>query len=141
MSKETLSKAVTLAGGQAQLARGIRDRIPGSKIGQVTVWGWLNEAKMEVPPADVVLPIADSLEWRMTPHELRPDLYPNPTDALPPGISTVNAENSPKIENGAVCPSDPSAAPVECASGDPRHGIDRRSPEKRQRLDRREEGA
>ncbi|MBL1626970.1 Cro/Cl family transcriptional regulator, partial [Klebsiella pneumoniae] len=23
------------------------------------------------------------LDWQVTPHELRPDLYPNPTDGLP----------------------------------------------------------
>jgi hypothetical protein len=83
MSKESLQLAVDLAGGQAHLARGIRERIPGSKVGQVHVWGWLNSVKIEVPPADVVLAIADFLEYRMTPHMLRPDLYPNPSDALP----------------------------------------------------------
>lgn len=87
MSKQTLSKAVDLAGGQAQLARGIRARMPGSKIGQVHVWGWLNQVKIEVPPADTVLPIADFLGWQMTPHDLRPDLYPNPTDALPAHVA------------------------------------------------------
>jgi DNA-binding transcriptional regulator YdaS (Cro superfamily) len=83
MSKETLQKAVDMAGGQAHLARGIRDRIEGSKVGQVHVWGWLNSAKFEVPPAEVVLAIADFLEYRITPHELRPDLYPNSSDAMP----------------------------------------------------------
>ena len=97
MSKETLIEAVRLAGGQVQLASGIRQRIPGSKIGQVHVWGWLNAVKMEVPPADVVLPIADYLGYRMTPHQLRPDLYPNPTDALPPGVI-------PKVGAGDTAP-------------------------------------
>lgn len=84
MSKESLSKAIGMAGGQAPLARAIRRHLPAdSKISQVTVWGWLNSVKIEVPPADVVLPIAASLDWKITPHELRPDLYPNPTDALP----------------------------------------------------------
>lgn len=83
MSKETLQKAVDLAGGQAHLARGIRERIEGSKVGQVHVWGWLNSVKIEVPPAEVVLAIADFLEYRIAPHDLRPDLYPNPCDALP----------------------------------------------------------
>lgn len=73
-----------MAGGQAHLARRIRERIPGSKVGQVHVWGWLNSVKIEVPPADVVIPIAESLGWQITPHQLRPDLYPNPTDAMPP---------------------------------------------------------
>ncbi|MDP3135930.1 MAG: YdaS family helix-turn-helix protein [Burkholderiaceae bacterium] len=83
MSKETLQQAVDLAGGQAQLGRGIRERIEGSKVGQVHVWDWLNSAKMEVPPAEVVLAISDFLDYRITPHQLRPDLYPNPLDALP----------------------------------------------------------
>ena len=87
MSKETLSQAVELAGGQVHLARGIRARLPDSKIGQVHVWGWLNDVKMAVPPADVVIPIAEHLGYRLTPHQLRPDLYPNPTDALPPEIA------------------------------------------------------
>lgn len=87
MSKESLQQAVDLAGGQAQLARGIKERMPGSKVGQVHVWGWLNSVKIEVPPADVVLAIADFLEHRMTPHDLRPDLYPNPGDALPARVA------------------------------------------------------
>ena len=91
MSKETLLEAVRIAGGQAQLARAIRERIPDSKIGQVHVWGWLNNVKIEVPPADVVLPIAEALGYRMTPHALRPDLYPNPTDALPSDIAVMVA--------------------------------------------------
>lgn len=37
-----------------------------------------------VVPAEHVLPIAAATGWQVTPHELRPDLYPNPTDGLPP---------------------------------------------------------
>jgi hypothetical protein len=99
MSKETLAQAIELAGGQAHLARGIRDRIPGSKIGQVHVWGWLNSVQMEVPPPETVIPICDFLDWRMTPHQLRPDLYPNPTDALPVGeIGKVGASDTAQTE-------------------------------------------
>ena len=83
MSRQTLQKAVELAGGQAPLARGIRSRLPESKVGQVHVWGWLNSVKAEVPPAEVVIPIAETVGWQVTPHELRPDIYPNPTDACP----------------------------------------------------------
>lgn len=81
-----------MAGGQAQLARGIREYLPGSKIGQVTVWGWLNTVKFEVPPPDTVLPIAEFLQWEMTPHQLRPDLYPNPGDAMPRLVPTETVE-------------------------------------------------
>lgn len=91
MSKESLLRAVELAGGQKALGEGIRSRIPGSKIGQVHVWGWLNSCKFEVPPPETVLPIAEFLEYRMTPHDLRPDLYPNPSDALPQQQEPANA--------------------------------------------------
>lgn len=29
------------------------------------------------------LVIAKASDWQVTPHELRPDIYPNPTDGLP----------------------------------------------------------
>lgn len=99
MSKESLLEAVRLAGGQAHLAAGIRRRCPGSKVGQVHVWGWLNSVKMEVPPADVVLPIAEHLNYRLTPHDLRPDLYPNPTDALPLGMRIEIPEPQPPAQD------------------------------------------
>jgi hypothetical protein len=83
MCKATLQKAVDLANGQTELARGIRVQIPGSKIGQVTVWGWLNGKRKDVPPADVVIPICAFLDWQITPHELRADIYPNPLDGMP----------------------------------------------------------
>jgi hypothetical protein len=82
---------VQLAGGQVHLARGIKALLPESKVSQVHVWGWLNDVKMEVPPSNVVLAIAESLGWRVTPHELRADLYPNPTDALPANIALLVA--------------------------------------------------
>ena len=34
-------------------------------------------------PAERVLQIAEATEWNVTPHMLRSDIYPNPTDALP----------------------------------------------------------
>lgn len=34
-------------------------------------------------PADRVLTIAEATQWQVTPHDLRPDIYPNPTDGLP----------------------------------------------------------
>lgn len=72
-----------MAGGQTHLAAGIRARIPGSKISQVTVWGWINDMKAPCPPAEVVLPICDLLGYRIRPHDLRPDLYPHAEDGMP----------------------------------------------------------
>lgn len=34
-------------------------------------------------PADRVLEVAAFAHWRVTPHEIRPDLYPHPDDGLP----------------------------------------------------------
>lgn len=86
---ESLKQAVDIAGGQAQLARGIRERVADSKISQPHVYKWLNSPNPDqMPPADVVLAIADFLEYQMTPHDLRPDLYPNPGDALPAHLKT-----------------------------------------------------
>lgn len=115
MSKQSLLKAVELAGSQVNLARGIRERIPDSKIGQVHVWGWLNQVKIEVPPADVVIPIAAFLDYRLTPHDLRPDLYPNPTDAVPENIAAqIHASGADHY--------------VECSASNPGHPTDRRDP-------------
>ena len=83
MSRESLKQAVKLAGSQAKLAQAIRERMPNSSLCQVHIHGWLNLVKMEVPPAETVLPIAQALDYQLTPHQLRPDIYPNPTDAMP----------------------------------------------------------
>lgn len=34
-------------------------------------------------PAERVRLICETTGWQVTPHQLRPDLYPNPTDAMP----------------------------------------------------------
>lgn len=83
MSKSSLLEAVKLAGGQVALAAGIRARMPESKVSQAHVSKWLLRQQAEVPPAEYVIAICEHLDWRITPRQLRPDLYPNPTDALP----------------------------------------------------------
>jgi DNA-binding transcriptional regulator YdaS (Cro superfamily) len=35
-------------------------------------------------PSERVLKVSEATAFRVTPHELRPDIYPNPTDGLPP---------------------------------------------------------
>ncbi len=34
-------------------------------------------------PAERVLGLCDALDFSITPHQVRPDIYPNPGDALP----------------------------------------------------------
>ncbi|MBJ9210623.1 helix-turn-helix domain-containing protein [Citrobacter freundii] len=48
------------------------------------VSGWLNFTG--IIPADRVIPLSQVLGWKITPHELRPDIYPNHTDGLPPRL-------------------------------------------------------
>lgn len=37
----------------------------------------------EEVPAGAVLSLCSLVEWKVTPHEVRPDLYPNTNDGLP----------------------------------------------------------
>lgn len=68
-----LEKAIKKAGNASNLAA-----LLGIK--PMSVSRWKTRYKGAVPP-DRVLPIFRITG--ITPHELRPDLYPNPTDGLP----------------------------------------------------------
>jgi DNA-binding transcriptional regulator YdaS (Cro superfamily) len=87
MCKEILSLAVKKIGGQVATANAIRSLKPDCRVEQGHVWKWLNRSVAEVPPAEYVLAIAAATCWEYTPHRLRPDLYPNPSDAMPVGVA------------------------------------------------------
>lgn len=71
--KETVQqKIISLCGSQSELARRL-----GKNSQTVSVWFRTQVASTEVINA------SRALDWQVTPHELRPDLYPNPTDGLP----------------------------------------------------------
>lgn len=91
--KTPLEIAVDKADGQEPLARAIRILRPDKKISQAQIWKWLNKPKRPVPPSEFVIPICEALDWEMTPHQLRPDIYPNPADALPPGFDIDRREH------------------------------------------------
>lgn len=44
-------------------------------------------------PAQKVLSLCECLEWRITPHEVAPDIYPNPFDGLPNEASVLQVLN------------------------------------------------
>lgn len=70
--KTSIQKKMLKVCSQAELGRRM-DKRPQ------TVNGWF---KNKIP-GELVVKVARVMEWKVTPHELRPDLYPNPTDALP----------------------------------------------------------
>lgn len=49
-------------------------------------------SQWDIVPSERVLAVCAATGWRVTPHQVRPDLYPNPNDALPPGVSGVASQ-------------------------------------------------
>ena len=62
-----LERAIEFAGGQSALARALG-------IHQTSVWGWLKERK-GVVPAKFVEAVSEAVDGKVTPQELRPDLF------------------------------------------------------------------
>lgn len=60
---------------------------PHSKVTNSHINNWLTRDKNI--PSDWVLPLCESVDWQVTPHELRPDLYPHPHDGLPEDMRCV----------------------------------------------------
>ena len=83
MSSETLNEACKIAGSQTNLVRRILAIYPASKIMPPAIWAWVKSGRADRPPADYVLPISKAVDWQITPHQLRPDIYPHPCDGMP----------------------------------------------------------
>jgi len=72
MNELIQKKIIAVCGSQSELARRV-----GKNSQTVSAWFRNGVASNEVINA------SRALDWQVTPHELRPDLYPNPTDGLP----------------------------------------------------------
>lgn len=76
MSAETRTKAlreaIKLVGSMAELGKRF---VPMITKGAVSQW---REA-----PSERVRTIAEATGWKVTPHQLRDDIYPHPDDGLP----------------------------------------------------------
>lgn len=74
-----LTKAVFLAGGQSALACALNYHMPWLErpVTQAHVWKWLKGMKGPTPPGEYVIPIVIVVDGQVTPHDLRPDLYPD----------------------------------------------------------------
>lgn len=86
---DALEKAVKVVGSQVALAAAI-------EVKQGHVWHWLR--KSGFVPAEYVLPIYRATLGKVTPHELRPDIYPDP-DWLP---ALNQAPNKQAVGDGLV---------------------------------------
>lgn len=51
-------------------------------------------------PASRVIQLCELLQWDVTPHELRPDIYPKTTDGLPSDGVTLPPSTEGGLNNG-----------------------------------------
>lgn len=70
-----LLNIIKLCGSQEELGRRIGK-------GQYIVTAWVRRYGCKVS-ADYVLKVSQAINWQITPHQIRPDLYPHPQDGLP----------------------------------------------------------
>jgi DNA-binding transcriptional regulator YdaS (Cro superfamily) len=86
--QNSLDKIITLlgTGGQSKLADCLKtERDP---VSQAHVWKWLNTTVNGIPEKHVIK-ACSAVNYQVTPHELRPDIYPHPDDGLPEHLRQV----------------------------------------------------
>lgn len=90
MSSKYIRDAVDLCGNQPNLVRRIMAKHPHLKIMPSYLFAWIKADREDRPPAEYVLPIAEAVDWQITPHQLRTDLYPHPCDGMPKPGHIIN---------------------------------------------------
>ncbi|KQT37699.1 YdaS family helix-turn-helix protein [Methylophilus sp. Leaf414] len=80
--KTPLEQVIDICGSQTALADRVTELDASKKITQSTVGAWINRFNHRVGDG-YVLVVSQAGDWIVTPHELRPDLYPHPEDGLP----------------------------------------------------------
>jgi DNA-binding transcriptional regulator YdaS (Cro superfamily) len=79
---EFLIKILTMYGeNKTRLVNALTALRPETKVTTSHIYNWI-ERDQKVP-ADWVLALSECAEWKITPHQLRPDLYPHKDDGLP----------------------------------------------------------
>ncbi|EPE4893963.1 transcriptional regulator, partial [Escherichia coli] len=51
-------------------------------------------------PARFVLRVCEVVAWKVTPHDLRPDLYPHPEDGIPDSLRKISNPSLAHTEDG-----------------------------------------
>lgn len=80
---ETLRTTIKTQGGTGQVSRRMG-------VKQARLCNWL--ARGSIPPKRII-PLCRALFWAATPHQIRPDLYPHPTDGM--AADNSNGEATP----------------------------------------------
>lgn len=79
---EYLLKIISMYGGnKSALASKLAEIKQDNKISPSHLNNWLSRDKKI--PGEWVRPLSEAANWGITPHELRPDIYPHPNDGLP----------------------------------------------------------
>ena len=77
--KTALRRVIELSGGQAALARKL-SQLTGRTITQPHVWQWLNRSG-RITDSRCIIAAERAVDGKVSRAELRPDLYPDHTDA------------------------------------------------------------
>lgn len=85
-----VGEALDLLGGDSAVAK------------MLTVRPWAISKWRKSLPASRVLWLAEKTNWRYTPHQLAPTLYPNETDGIPPGF--VQDVDAPAVSDDVQPP-------------------------------------
>lgn len=80
---KALKRAIEIKGSAASLAQAVKPLAGqrGLSCSQQHVSNWIN--RDGGVSAHYVLAVAEAVAFEVTPHELRPDIYPHPQDGLP----------------------------------------------------------
>jgi len=86
MSKELVARCAGVAGSQVELVEKMKPHLPerlakSFKQGHVSNWIHL-ERKSPVPPGEYVMAMVKAVDGVVQAHELRPDLYPEPSKSV-----------------------------------------------------------
>lgn len=65
-----------------QITNGLKVRRVAEVCG-ISVQAVYKWEKSGVVPPEYVLAICEEADWEVTPHDLRPDIYPHPSDGMP----------------------------------------------------------
>lgn len=77
MNIEPLKKAIKICTSNKALA----EKLGEKNVNTISMW-----LQRENLPDGRVIDVAKATDYQVTPHELRPDLYPHPDDGLPPEL-------------------------------------------------------